>query len=166
MALKDKTLHIITEFGAIILMIPFYLKILFKYKLQLFDKFGMIFIIIMTIIIDGYLLISWFMIDNENNNVSMIKKLIRQSSRYSQASRQDSNNLIAVLHGNYGAAYYFALKDLFDDNEIDKVFGSTEKRKEYEKEIIHIQDTMTKKAVDDCPQYGGIIDFLSELDLN
>ena len=153
-------LHI---FGELVLMIPFLLNIL-KYKLKPFDRYGILLIIVGTLIIDGYLLISWFMEDTQTNGrKEMIKKLLRGSSRYAQASRQDLNNLIAVLHGNYGAAYYFVLQDLFDDEEIDEIIGSREKRKQFETEIINIQDEMTRKAVKDCPQYAGVIDFLSEL---
>lgn len=94
---------------------------------------------------------------------NMIKKLIRQSSRYSSAARGDKNNLISILHSNYGAAYLFSLKDLFSEKEIEEVLGSEEKRKKYESKIIEVQDESTRKAVKDCPQYAGITDFLTEL---
>ena len=99
--------------------------------------------------------------NNEKKN--MIKKLIRQSSRYSAAARGDKNNLISVLHSNYGAAYLFSLKDLFTEKEIEEVLGSEENRKKYESKIIEVQDESTRKAVKDCPQYAGIIDFLTGL---
>jgi len=96
-------------------------------------------------------------------NRNKIKKLIRQAARWSHAARQDNNNLIAVLHANYGAGYLWALKDIFTEKEINNIIGSEEKRKKFEKEIIDIQDKMTKKAVKDCPNYAGTIDFLSSL---
>ena len=93
----------------------------------------------------------------------MIKKLIRQSSRYAIASKQDNNPLINVLHANYAASYMFALKDIFSDNEIEYILGSKENRLKYEKEIIDIQDKSTKMAVKICPKYGGETSYLNSL---
>jgi len=163
----QKLIHIITELSAILLIVPFLISLLFKYKFKPFDKYILIVIIILTIIVDGGLLINWFIPKKEtfvsDEKKDMIKKLIRQSSRYSSASRQDLNNLIAVLHANYGASYMFALKDLFTDEEIEEVIGSKKDREKFEKMVIEIQDKMTKKAVEDCPDYAGVIDFLSKL---
>ena len=92
-----------------------------------------------------------------------IKKLIRQAARWSHAARQDNNNLIGVLHANYGAGYLWAMKDIFTEKEINNAIGSEEKRIQFEKKIIEIQDKITKKAVKDCPNYAGDIDFLSSL---
>lgn len=93
----------------------------------------------------------------------MIRKLVRQSSRYAIASRGDKTPLISVLHGNYAAAYMFALKDLFNDNEIENTIGSKKLRIQYEKQIIDIQDSATKNVAKYCPQYAGEIDFLTTL---
>lgn len=161
MANDQRLLHQITELLAIIILVPFLLHIIIKYKLEKIDKYIIIVIIILTLLIDGYLFLTWM--DSKINNTDMIRKLIRQSSRWATASRNDKNNLIAVLHANYGAGYLWSLKDLFSDIEINKVIGSDAKRKQFEQEIIEIQDKMTKKAVKDCPQYAGTIDFLSTL---
>lgn len=93
----------------------------------------------------------------------MIRKLIRQSARFSVASRSDRTSLISVLHSNYGATYMFALKDLFSDKEIEDVIGSEELRKKFESKIIEIQDNATKNVVKHCPQYTDEIGFLTKL---
>ena len=95
--------------------------------------------------------------------INEIMKLVRQTSRWSHASRQDKDNLIAVLHANYGAGYLWALKDLFSDTEIEEVIDSKELREKLEAKVIEIQDKATKNAIKDCPQYAGAIDFLSKL---
>lgn len=48
----------------------------------------------------------------------MINTLVRQTSRWATASKQDINILIAVLHANYAAEYLWALKDIASDEEI------------------------------------------------
>jgi len=163
----QKSIHIITELSAVLLIVPFLISLLFKYKFKTFDKYILIIIIILTIIIDGGLLINWFIPKKEtfvnDEKREIIKKLIRQSSRYSLAARGDKTPLISVLHSNYGASIMFVLKDLFTDEEINEVIGSTEERKKYEQKIIEIQDKATKNAVKHCPNYTDTIDFLTEL---
>lgn len=166
MGLKEKSIHMIFEFLAVTILVPFFIHLLVKYKFKLFDKYFLTIIIITTIIVDGYLFFTWFrktekFVNQEKKE--MISKLIRQSARWSSAAKNDNNNLIAVLHANYGAGYLWALKDIFTEKEIEEVLGSEELRKKYEDEIIKIQDKMTKKAVNDCPQFSGAIDFLAKL---
>ena len=60
MALKDKNLHMVGEFGALVLVVPFLLMLLNRYKFKRLDKIGIWLIIIITLMIDGYLLMSWF----------------------------------------------------------------------------------------------------------
>ena len=158
-------LHQLGELGALILVVPFLLTLLNRYKFKRLDKIGIWLIIIVTLIIDGYLLMSWFSVKEsfKNDRNNMIKKLVRQISRWSVASRQDKNNLIAVLHANYGAGYLYAMQTLFSDKEIEKVLGSEEIRKQLEEKVIEIQDKATKKAVKDCPNYAGTMDFLAKL---
>lgn len=166
MALKQKKIHIIFEFLAVTILVPFFIHLLLKYKFKFFDKYFLIIIIVTTIIVDGYLFFSWFQktekfINQEKRE--MINKLIRQSARWSSAAKNDNNNLIAVLHANYGAGYLWALKDIFSEKEIEEVLGSEDLRKKFENEIIKIQDNITKKTVKDCPNFSGAIDFLAKL---
>jgi len=166
MAQQHKYIHMITELLAVILIVPFLINILYKYKFKPFDKYFLILFIIATIIIDGYLFFTWFKTTEsfENNKKNeMIKKLVRQTSRWAVASLNDKSNLIATLHSNYSLGYWWALNDLFDEEDIDKVIGSKEKRKKLENKLLEIQDTVTKKTVKDCPKFTETINFLSEL---
>ena len=92
-----------------------------------------------------------------------LKKLLRQSSRWSLAAKQDKTPLIAVLHANYGAAYLWAIKDIFSEKEIEDILGSKEMRLKFEKEIISIQDKVTKEAIKQCPNFSGQIGILSKM---
>lgn len=76
-------------------------------------------------------------------------KLIRQSARYSLASRNDQSPLIALLHANYGVGYWFALKDISGEYNPDI------NMLKYEAEIDNIQDAATKKVVYVCPNFVG-----------
>jgi len=166
MAQQHKYIHQITELLAVILIVPFLIQLLYKYNFKPLDKYFLILFIIATIIIDGYLFFTWFGetegFENDKKK-EMIKKLIRQTSRWAIASLNDKSNLIATLHSNYSLGYWWALNDLFDDDEIDKVLGSKEKRKKIESRLLEIQDMVTKKTVKDCPKFTETIDFLSEL---
>lgn len=166
MAQQHKYIHMFTELLAVILIVPFLLHILSKYKFKPFDRYFIILIIIATIIIDGYLFFTWFGTSEEfenNKKKEMIKKLVRQTSRWAIASLNDKSNLIATLHSNYSLGYWWALGDLFDEEEIDEVIGSKEKRKKLEAKLLEIQDKVTKKTVKDCPKFTETINFLSEL---
>ena len=164
MAQQHKYIHMITELLAVIIIVPFLINLLFKYKFKPFDKYFLLLFIIITIIIDGYLFFTWFGTSSKTNGrKDMIKKTIRQISRWSAASRQDLNVLVAVLHANYGAAYLFNMLELFSQKEIEEVLGSEQKRKDFETEIIKIQDEATKKAITKCPSFAGADDFLSKL---
>ena len=83
------------------------------------------------------------------NNI--IRKLIRQASRWSIASIQDDSPLISVLHANYGAGYLWALKDIAQDSEIESAVDINVK--EFEKKIVGAQDKATKKMIKSCPDY-------------
>jgi len=164
MAQQHRYIHQIAELLAIIVIVPFLVNILMKYKLKPFDKYFLLLFIILTIIIDGYLFFTWFGTSSKpNGRKDMIKKTIRQISRWSSAAKQDMNDLIAVLHANYGAGYLFSMKELFSEKEIEEVLGSEQKRKEFEAEIIKVQDEATKKAVSKCPEFSGAVDFLAKM---
>jgi len=164
MAQQHKYIHMITELLAVIVIVPFLINLLFKYKFKPLDKYGIILFIILTIIIDGYLFFTWFGTSTKpNGRKDMIKKTVRQISRWSSAAKQDLNDLIAVLHANYGSAYMFSMKELFSEKEIEEVLGSEQKRKQFEAEVIKVQDEATKKAVAKCPEFSGAVDFLAKM---
>ena len=91
----------------------------------------------------------------------IIRKLIRQASRWSTASEQDNSPMIAVLHASYGAGYFWALKDIASDSDI-KIASNVDINK-LETSITKILDRATKKAIAICPQYGPPTSFLSKL---
>lgn len=93
----------------------------------------------------------------------MIQKLLRQGARWYKGYQNDKNPLIAVLHSNYAAGYLWAMKDIFENEEIEQVLGSKEARLRYEEEILKAQDDSTKKAVETCPEYTDSLDFMSQI---
>ena len=60
MALKEKNIHILFEFLAVTILVPFFIHLLARYKFKFFDKYFLIIIILTTIIVDGYLFFTWF----------------------------------------------------------------------------------------------------------
>jgi len=82
--------------------------------------------------------------------------LMRQSARYATASLQDESPLIATLHINYAAAYFYAAKDIATENEIFNATGIDTKI--YKKHLSDIQDTVTKRTVQSCPEFSGEVD--------
>lgn len=110
-------------------------------------------------------------VENKNNDtdimnnermIKTIKGLLTQSSRWNLAALNDRNPLIAVLHGNYAAAYLWALLDIATTEEIENVTGVDilkfqEKTKETQRQV-------TQKASELCPQFRGKSDeFLAAI---
>ena len=54
-----------------------------------------------------------------------IKSILRGSSRYALASLQDRSPMIALLHANYGAGYFWAMRDAFNSTDIENATGIT-----------------------------------------
>lgn len=89
---------------------------------------------------------------NDLNKKEEIKKLLRQTSRWSTAAKQDKNSMIAVLHANYGAGYLWALKDIYSETDIEK-YGNINLKK-FEEQVTKIQDFATKRMAKLCPRYA------------
>ena len=91
----------------------------------------------------------WLNTSNYSNMKFISDKLLRQSSRYAIAAKQDESPLISLLHANYAAGYLFALKDILGDYnpDIDML--------KFEAEITKIQDNTTKKVLNICPNFAG-----------
>ena len=90
-----------------------------------------------------------------------IQTLIRQTARWTTASTQDNNPMIAVLHANYGAGYLWALKDVFSEDEIKKAVNIDLDR--LKREVIQAQDIATKRMIQLCPKYGPKKSYLTFL---
>lgn len=89
----------------------------------------------------------------------IISRIMRGSARWALASKQDKSPLVAVLHANYGCAYLWALKDVFNDYEIRSATGIDVIQ--FQNKITDIQDTATKRMTNLCPAYAsGIQDTI------
>src|SRR5210317_1828114 len=66
----------------------------------------------------------YLMMKNKTRGMNKaIEKLVRQSARYAVAAQQDASPVIAVLHANYAAAYFYALKEFATDSQIHTAAG-------------------------------------------
>lgn len=90
-----------------------------------------------------------------------IKTLIRQTARWTIASRQDISPIVAVLHINYGVGYLSALTDIAKPNEIEKITGINFDK--FKKEIYLTQDIITKRLAKICPNYAPISSYLGNI---
>lgn len=96
---------------------------------------------------------------NSKYKAYIISRIMRGSARWALASKQDKSPLVAVLHANYGCAYLWALKDVFNDYEIKSATGIDVI--EFQNKITDIQDTATKRMTKLCPAYAtGIQDTI------
>ena len=86
-----------------------------------------------------------------------IRKLTRQCSRWLIAAQQDESPLIAVLHMQYGMGYLWAIKDISSTEEFGRATGLNFLK--FEKHAIQIQDEVSKKVIEACPQFSGDIDL-------
>ena len=106
-----------------------------------------------------------FMINNNKKHDKEIefvaKKLIRQSARWATAAKQDNSSMIAVLHANYGAGYLWALKEIMNNDVIEKNTGIDMMK--FETEIVKIQDDATMKMAKLCPEYAPEPSYLTSL---
>lgn len=85
-----------------------------------------------------------------NATPDTIRILARQAARWTTAARQDANPIIAMLHGSYGAAYVFALRQVASDIEIKRVTGIDAAA--LEQEIVAVQDAVTARLARTCPK--------------
>ncbi len=92
----------------------------------------------------------------DQRDVNNIKSLIRQATRWSNASLQDKSPLVATLHANYGVGYISAVQDLYNADDVKKVTG--EDFNFVKNKILAVQDSATKKMVKVCPKYAQYLD--------
>ena len=122
-------------------------------------------IVIITTIIVIFIFICIFYINSNCNCCKMqidkiknhvISKIMRGSARWALAGKQDNSPLVAVLHANYGCAYLWALKDIFNDYEIKSATGIDVI--DFQNRITNIQDFATQRMVKLCPNYASGIE--------
>ena len=104
------------------------------------------------------IVILYLMMKNKTRNMnSAIEKLVRQSARYAVAAQQDASPVIAVLHANYAAAYFYALKEFATDSQIHNATGIDVKK--FKEHVTNVQDMVTKRTSEKCPEFVGEVDI-------
>ena len=104
------------------------------------------------------IVIHYLMMKNKTRNMnSAIEKLVRQSARYAVAAQQDASPVIAILHANYAAAYFYALKDIASESQIHNATGIDVKK--FKEHITNVQDMVTRRTSEKCPEFVGEVDI-------
>jgi len=83
----------------------------------------------------------------------LIQQFLKSSARYSVAAEQDDNLIIAALHTSYGAAFLWALKEVAPIEYIESLTGVD--MKEFELNVLKIQENVFKKISKECPKLVG-----------
>ena len=83
-----------------------------------------------------------------------VKILTRQCARWMTAAIQDKNPLIALLHGQYGLGYFYAIQDIASPDQFEQITQLN--WSEFKREILAVQDDVNRRAVASCPNlaYG------------
>jgi hypothetical protein len=103
-----------------------------------------------------------FFLFRRSSNSSDVVKLVKQSAKWATTAQQDDSPLLATLHANYAVGYLWALKDLYDTDEISKKAGIN--ITQFEEHILNVQDMVTKKVIKKCPEFEGDVDlYLSSI---
>ena len=104
------------------------------------------------------IVILYLMMKNKTRNMnSAIEKLVRQSARYAVAAQQDASPVIAILHANYAAAYFYALKDIASESQIHNATGIDVKK--FKEHVTNVQDMVTRRTSEKCPDFVGEVDI-------
>ena len=100
----------------------------------------------------------YLMMQNKTRGMNKaIEKLVRQSARYAVAAQQDASPVIAILHANYAAAYFYALKDIASESQIHNATGIDVKK--FKEHVTNVQDMVTRKTSEKCPDFVGEVDI-------
>ena len=100
----------------------------------------------------------YLMMQNKTRGMNKaIEKLVRQSARYAVAAQQDASPVIAVLHANYATGYFYALKEFASESQIHNATGIDVKK--FKEHIINVQDMVTRKTSEKCPDFVGEVDI-------
>ena len=91
-----------------------------------------------------------FNLDDNNDKKTNINKLIRQIARWATAAVQDTNPYIANLHATYSVGYLMALREIYDDETINKL-GNINVRI-LEEEVTKIMDGAISQLIQICPE--------------
>ena len=106
----------------------------------------------------GVIFVIYLMMKNKTRGMNKaIEKLVRQSARYAVAAQQDESPVIAILHANYAAAYFYALKDIASESQIHNATGIDVKK--FKEHVTNVQDMVTRKTSEKCPEFVGEVDI-------
>jgi hypothetical protein len=106
----------------------------------------------------GVIFVLYLMMKNKTRGMNKaIEKLVRQSARYAVAAQQDESPVIAILHANYAAAYFYALKEFASESQIHNATGIDVKK--FKEHVINVQDMVTRKTSEKCPEFVGEVDI-------
>jgi len=105
----------------------------------------------------------YLMMKNKTRGMNKaIEKLVRQSARYAVAAQQDESPVIAILHANYATGYFYALKEFASESQIHNATGIDVKK--FKEHIINVQDMVTRKTSEKCPEFVGEVDvYLAQI---
>ena len=105
----------------------------------------------------------YLMMQNKTRGMNKaIEKLVRQSARYAVAAQQDESPVIAILHANYATGYFYALKEFASESQIHNATGIDVKK--FKEHIINVQDMVTRKTSEKCPEFAGQVDvYLAQI---
>jgi hypothetical protein len=105
----------------------------------------------------------YLMMKNKTRGMNKaIEKLVRQSARYAVAAQQDESPVIAILHANYATGYFYALKEFASESQIHNATGIDVKK--FKEHIINVQDMVTRKTSEKCPEFAGQVDvYLAQI---
>jgi hypothetical protein len=109
------------------------------------------------------IIILFMLMQNKSRGMKhSIEKLVKQSARYATIAQQDKSPMTALLHANYAASYLYALKDIATENQIHNATGIDVKK--FKEHIINVQDMVSKKTSETCPEIMGQVDvYLAEI---
>ena len=109
------------------------------------------------------IVVLYLMMQNKTRGMNKaIEKLVRQSARYAVAAQQDESPVIAILHANYAAAYFYALKDIASESQIHNATGVDVKK--FKEHVTNVQDMVTRKTSEKCPEFVGQVDvYLAQI---
>jgi hypothetical protein len=109
------------------------------------------------------IVVLYLMMQNKTRGMNKaIEKLVRQSARYAVAAQQDESPVIAILHANYAAAYFYALKDIASESQIHNATGIDVKK--FKEHVTNVQDMVTRKTSEKCPEFVGQVDvYLAQI---
>jgi hypothetical protein len=102
-------------------------------------------------------------VQNKSRGIkNTVKHLIKQSAKYATTAQQDTTLAISMRNANYASAYLHAAKDIASDSQIHNSTGIDVRK--FKEHITNVQDMVTKKTTDSCPEFSGQVDiYLSEI---